>query len=182
MAHELSTVKTGSGYAIVCIGDAWHGLQNAFTGDAQKDLAQAGLDFDVVKLPAFASIAGMAHCQRIDGRWSNRSERYIRLVSALRRMVIMVHQPSDIHGAIKPCSPIRKAGDCPLWAVSRAAQRYGWPRATSTTILSAGKRIIVMRLCQRHLTRHKASRCSRPMSTSFAITPSAPHGLVRIVS
>ena len=53
MAHELSTVKTGSGYAIVCIGDAWHGLQNAFTGDAQTDLAQAGLDFEAIKLPLF---------------------------------------------------------------------------------------------------------------------------------
>ena len=56
MSHELSTVKTGSGYAIVCIGDAWHGLQNAFTGDAQKDLAQAGLDFKAVKLPLFMQV------------------------------------------------------------------------------------------------------------------------------
>ena len=74
MSHELSTVKTGSGYAIVCIGDAWHGLQNAFTGDAQKDLAQAGLAFDVVKLPAFRINCRMIHIQRIDGRWSNRPE------------------------------------------------------------------------------------------------------------
>ena len=58
MAHELSTVAGGSGYAIVCIGDAWHGLQNAFTGDAQKDLAQAGLDFQTVKLRLFAKLPG----------------------------------------------------------------------------------------------------------------------------
>ena len=77
MSHELSTVKTGSGYAIVCIGDAWHGLQNAFTGDAQKDLAQAGLDFRAVKLPIYAlrpncdaSAPLPSDLIRVDGRWS----------------------------------------------------------------------------------------------------------------
>ena len=98
MSHELSTVKTGSGYAIVCIGDAWHGLQNAFTGDAQKDLAQAGLAFDVVKLPAFAQLPDGSF-QRIDGRWSNaRSDTFASLGIAADGY--HVHQPSDIHGTI----------------------------------------------------------------------------------
>ena len=56
MSHELSKVNTGSGAAIVCIGDAWHGLQNAFTGDAAVDLAQAGLNFEAVKRPLFAEL------------------------------------------------------------------------------------------------------------------------------
>ena len=75
MAHELSTVSTGSGAAIVCIGDAWHGLQNPFTGDMAADLAQAGLNFAAVKLPLFAQLpdsagAGAGAYQRVDGRWS----------------------------------------------------------------------------------------------------------------
>jgi len=79
MAHELSTVSTGSGAAIVCIGDAWHGLQNPFTGDMAADLAQAGLNFAAVKLPIYALLPGAdlgtdainkSSLQRVDGRWS----------------------------------------------------------------------------------------------------------------
>ena len=98
MAHKLSTVETGSGYAIVCIGDAWHGLQNAFTGDAQKDLAQAGLNFDVIKLPAFAQLPS-GEFARIDGRWSNaRSDTFLSL--GISADGYKVHQPSDIYGFV----------------------------------------------------------------------------------
>jgi phage/plasmid-like protein (TIGR03299 family) len=99
MAHELSTVSTGSGAAIVCIGDAWHGLQNPFTGNVDKDLAQAGLNFDVVKLRLFAekpgtdTIDGMMY---VPGRWSNaRSDTFASL--GISADGYKVHQPSDLH-------------------------------------------------------------------------------------
>ena len=100
MAHELSTVETGSGYAIVCIGDAWHGLQNAFTGNADKDLAQAGLNFDVIKLPAFAQLPD-GTMKAIAGRWSmSRNDTWDSL--GIGADGYHVHQVRDLHAmAIK---------------------------------------------------------------------------------
>src|SRR5208282_2500503 len=103
MSHELSAVSTGSGAAIVCIGDAWHGLQNAFTGDAQKDLAQAGLDFQAVKLPIYAlrPDADYLHPMpqdllRVDGRWSiARNDTFASLGIAADGY--HVHQTTDLY-------------------------------------------------------------------------------------
>jgi phage/plasmid-like protein (TIGR03299 family) len=109
MAHELSAVSTGSGATIVCIGDAWHGLQNPFTGDEKQDLAQAGLDFECIKLPIYALRPGAEVGKiaiaaddliRVEGRWSNaRSDTLASLGIAADGY--KVHQPSDLHAMIK---------------------------------------------------------------------------------
>ena len=108
MAHELSQVATGSGYAIVCIGDAWHGLQNAFTGDPGKDLAQAGLNFEAVKLPIFAQLPDSAGdravpasaYQRVDGRWSiARDDTFASL--GIGADGYHVHQPRDLYAMVE---------------------------------------------------------------------------------
>ena len=123
MAHELSTVKTGSGYAIVCIGDAWHGLQNAFTGDAQTDLAQAGLDFEAIKLPLFHQLPETDTMRPIAGRWSiARNDTWESLGIAADGY--HVHQVADLHAM----------------AIKYFAAANGW-RLSSMGSLKGGKEI-----------------------------------------
>ncbi len=152
MSHDLSTVSTGSGAAIVCIGAAWHGLQNAFTGDPATDLAQAGLNFDVVKLPAFAQLPDGTF-QRIDGRWSNaRSDTFLSLGIAADGY--KVHQPSDIHGAIK----------------ALFADQEGW-QLSSMGSLKGGREIwCAARYLQDHTVGGMAHYRYALMSTSFDTT------------
>ena len=108
MAHELSAVSTGSGAAIVCIGDAWHGLQNAFTGDAQKDLAQGGVDFTVGKLPIYAlhpeadlgtDAVNKSDLLRVDGRYSiARLDTFASL--GIGADGYHIHQPRDLYDMV----------------------------------------------------------------------------------
>ena len=162
MSHELSTVTTGSGAAIVCIGDAWHGLQNAFTGDAQKDLAQAGLNFDVIKLPIYALRPGANTAMgqianddliRVDGRWSNaRSDTFASLGIAADGY--KVHQPSDIHGTVK----------------ALFADQEGW-QLSSMGSLKGGKEIwVAARYLQDHEIGGDKHYRYALMSTSFDTT------------
>ena len=158
MSHELSTVNTGSGAAIVCIGDAWHGLQNAFTGDAQKDLAQAGLNFEAVKLPIYAlrPIAGWLISSEltVDGQ-SLRSDTFASLGIAADGY--HVHQPSDIDGTIVDMFAGQEGGIV-FYGFSQRRERYMGRCTLSAEHTVGGTRIIAMRLCQRRLTRHKRTR------------------------
>ena len=152
MSHNLSQAATGSGYAVVGIGEMWHGKQNAFTGDAQKDLAQAGLDFEVVKLPLFAQLPDGSF-QRTEGRWSNaRSDTFLSLGIAADGY--KVHQPSDIHGTI----------------VSLFAGQDGWELSSMGSI-KEGRHIWV---AARYLADHEIGGMKHYryalMSTSFDTT------------
>ena len=151
MAHELSPVSTGSGAAIVCIGDAWHGLQNPFTGDAEKDLAQAGLNFNVVKLAAFAQIPDGSF-QRIDGRWSNaRSDTFASL--GISADGYKVHQPRDLHAMV----------------TGYFADQDGW-QLSSMGSLKSGKEIWFAARYQDHYVGGMAHHRYALLSTSFDTT------------
>jgi hypothetical protein len=75
MAHELEIVN-GKAKMVYAGAVPWHGLGKQISPDLTPDqvLAEAGLDWEVSKVPAFANIAGSLGAQNWWPFNSDRSE------------------------------------------------------------------------------------------------------------